>query len=77
MSFGALAVSINMPSQERIKQMMSNVSVALTNNETAAARMMYIKLRNHYNRLPKDDKKKHRAECVQLYKKLVNQLMAR
>ena len=77
LSFAALIVSLNIPSSERIKQLMSNVSVALNNNETSAARMMYIKLRNSYYRLPNNDKKKHRTECMQLYQRLVNQLMVK
>jgi len=77
LSFSALTVSLNIPNDEKIKQLMSNVSVALNNNETTAARMMYIKLRNAFNKLPKDDKKKHRAQCMQLYQRLVNQRMAK
>ena len=45
LSFSALAISLNMPGAEKIKQLMSDVSVALNNNETTAAGMMYIKLR--------------------------------
>ncbi|MBW2978152.1 hypothetical protein KY331_04870 [Candidatus Woesearchaeota archaeon] len=77
LSFSALTVSLNIPGNEKIKQLMSNVSVALNNNETTAARMMYVKLRNSFNKLPKDDKKKHRADCMQLYQRLVNQLMVK
>jgi len=72
-----LGFSFGIPRDEKMKQLMSNVSIALNNNETSAAKLMYIKLRNQYNNMSKGNKKKYHDKCMQLYERLVNQMLAK
>jgi hypothetical protein len=75
-SFFALGFSLQMP-QNRIKELMSNISVAINNGETTSARMIYIQLRNAYNKLPKKSKEKYHGKCMQLYQRLFNQVLVK
>jgi hypothetical protein len=77
MSLSSTAFYLGTPKGDNIKKLLSNISVALANNETSSARMMYIQLRNSYNKLQKGDKEKHHAECMKLYQRLVNQMLAK
>jgi hypothetical protein len=75
-SFFALGLSMQMPNN-RMKELMSNISVAINNGETTSARMIYIQLRNTYKKLPKKDKEKHHGKCMQLYQRLFNQVLVK
>lgn len=72
-SLFALGFSMQLPN-DRMKELMGNISVAINNGETTSARMIYVQLRNAYKKLPKKDKEKYHGKCMELYQRLFTQL---